>query len=295
MVEEGLEQKETTELEPDFGDNAEMAKELVENAESEDEIPEGILTEEQTEGVISEPAMEEEKKVAEEEPKYEVKVRGEVEKKTLQELKDGYSRMEDYTRSKQALAREQQELELARNAFMENYYQPNGTYYNPPQEQVATQRQPSTEEQPEFTTPTEERLYGEVQELRGAVGGILQRQELSNRQEVMDRVNGSINSFAEKHKVSEEKMVEVLKRYNELGGTRPSVKAFEDIYDGMFDKKAIEEAAVKAHIERQKKKPLAALEPSGESKTEVEPVDVRKLSDDEMMDAMEKELKFPSG
>jgi len=57
------------------------------------------------------------------EQEFEVKVRGETLKVPLRELLDGYSRQEDYTRSKQELAEEKRGLEKAREMreFIESY------------------------------------------------------------------------------------------------------------------------------------------------------------------------------
>lgn len=122
-----------SELNPEALDNQEGAEDTEELDESEDLLEEEI--DDETTGDESEDFLDDEEDESDEfdedediedstdtdGEKYSVKVDGEVYEVTLDELKAGYQRQADYTRDKQALKAEIEEIEAVREEYAEQF------------------------------------------------------------------------------------------------------------------------------------------------------------------------------
>jgi hypothetical protein len=200
------------------------------------------------------------------------------------ELVKGYMRQADYTRKTQEVARAKAEAEAMREA-MQFYQQPTEPVYQPYKAPIG---------EPEFQTPTEKMLYDELQTVKGQVGSLAKARDGDLRQNVYTKIDSELNGFKESHpELNEEQLTQIITIANEEG-TRPSKRAFERIYKAEFtDTKRIADEAVSAYIQTLREKKKAAVAPATEAGiVKPEPLDVRKLTDEQRRDGMLKELGF---
>jgi hypothetical protein len=232
---------------------------------------------------VVEPAIVEEPKV-EAGKKFRVKLPdGEVEVDES-EVVNGYMRQADYTRKTQEVARLKAEAEAMREAM---------AYYQKPVEPVfAPQYQQPTGEI-EFQTPTEKALYDELQAIKGQVGTLAQARDNDTRQSVYNKMDSEIKAFKDAHKdLTDEQFGMVFDDLNRFKAL-PSRDAFETIYKARFtDPQRIRDEAIKEYTKTLMEKPKAAMAPSTESgSAKKEPLDIRKMSDNERLAKMASELE----
>jgi len=213
----------------------------------------------------------------------------------VKEWKQGYLRQQDYTKKTQALAEERRQLQELRMMFEQMFGQ-QPTAQTPPagmppyQQPYGVPQQPPEEEM-QFATETEKRLYEELQQIKQAVGGLIQHQQVQVQNSALSYVENCINDFKGKHPdISEEQLAQVLEKANNLG-VMPSVEAFDTIYKGMLDIEKIKQEAIKEYVEKElPKKQKAKLESSKELDQEEE-INVEDLDENELFERMVQEFK----
>jgi len=247
---------------------------------------------------------EEKEEVKEEEPEEPVvELDGEkIPVSEVKEWKQGYLRQQDYTKKTQALADarkaiEQERIQLQELRMMfEQMFGQQPTAQTPPagmspyQQPYGVPQQPPEEEM-QFATETEKRLYEELQQIKQAVGGLIQHQQVQVQKSALSYVENCINEFKAKHpNISEDEMAQVLERANNLG-VMPSVDAFDTIYKGMLDIEKIKQEAIKEYVEKElPKKQKAKLESSKELDRE-ETESIEDLDENELFERMVQEFK----
>lgn len=256
-----------------FSDKEESAP--VEKPEQKKEVEEPEITADD---------IEQEEKPSEPARKYKIKLpEGETEVEDS-ELVNGYLRQQDYTRKTQELARQRAELDALREAMQ---------YMQPELSQPPTYK-PEQGEQADFATPMEKRLYEELQSLRGTVSGLQVQRENESRKQIHDKIKGAIDGFKTAHPdLTDEQITQVIKIANDEG-TMASTRAFERIYKAEYlDINKEREKAVADYVKTLREKKKAAVAPSKEpGKTTEEKPDVRTMTDDQIREAMMKDLGF---
>lgn len=217
---------------------------------------------------------------------------------TVKQWKSGNMMQADYTRKTQELAKEREQLTLMRQAFEESLYGENADLARPPQQPKPTagkfQNIP-VEENIEFSTPVEEKLYREVQELRGAVGSLYQRQRMEQVHAVNAKIDNAINSFMQTHpEVDSGRMNEVLARANKIGVRDATPESFEYVYRSMLDPADIEKRAIARYVDEQKKKAPAALESPAGVSSDAPVDDIRNLDEEGIYQRMLRDLRMES-
>lgn len=224
-------------------------------------------------------------------PVQEVEVDGEkVPLETIKEWKSGTLRLADYTRKTQELARERDRITLMRQALEDEFY--NRKEYTPAPAQP-NQYQPVSEEPLEFATPTEKRLYDELQQVKGAVGSLYERDKQERVRTIQAQIDDSINGFMKAHPdMNEDQVALVIEKSRELGMRKPSLATFEHVHRGMRDEAEIEKRAIEKYEAEKKKKPLAQMEPPSSIGAAPAMPDLSKLTEDQIYALMERDLKM---
>lgn len=212
---------------------------------------------------------------------------------TLKEWKSGHMMQSDYTRKTQELKREKEQIELLRQALEDGLY--GDVPAAPTKPAPADKYRNVPVEEPEFATPTEERLYRELQDVKGAVNSIFERQRIDNARAVNAKIDHAINTFAKAHPdLKPEQVNEVLRHANAIGVREARPDIFESVYRSMLDPADIEKRAYAKFVEEQKKKGHAALESPAGVSSETEQVDISGMDDEARFAAMVRDLGLGS-
>lgn len=202
----------------------EVVEEEVElEAEADDEEEYDDELEAADETLEEEPVEEEEQ----EEPRYAIKVDGNEVEVTLDELKSGYSRQQDYTKKTQAIAQERKAIQQQRQNLVKS-------------ENLYKQLLPKLEAQLKSLAdePDFERLYEE-----DPIAYVKQKEDWNKRQELLK------STQAERQRLQKEaqaKQAEKLQEYMKYGETQilEKVPAWRDNEVAVKEKMAIRDYAV---------------------------------------------------